>query len=388
MEENNYSHIFNHLGEERENYFNAVAPPIIMSSNFCYKTIEDFRNAALNEKENPLYSRGNNPTIQMLCDKVAALEGAEDALITSSGSAAVALAVMSCLKAGDHVVSISKPYSWSKKLLSEYLTKFGVSVTFCNGNTAEDYEAVTQDNTKLYFMESPNSWTFETQDLEGIANAAKKRGIKTIIDNSYCTALCQRPMDFGIDLVVYSATKYYAGHSDTVCGIIAGNKEDIAKIFRDEFMTLGAIISPFNAWLMLRSLRTLEIRVEKSAQNAQKVINYLLNHKGVAEIYYPHHPKKKDKWAEKYMKMPMGMFSFELNTKDEKQISTFCESLKLFLMAVSWGSYESLIMPFLAVSGYQKVQYYPLNLIRVSIGLENADDLIADLKQAFEKAGF
>jgi cystathionine beta-lyase/cystathionine gamma-synthase len=379
------SFILNQLGEHRNEYSNAVTPPMINSSNFCFPTVHEMRIAVADEENNALYTRGKNPTTDILNQKLAALEGTDAALTVSSGSAAVSMAVLSIVKSGDHIVCIQNPYSWTMRLFSEYLQRFNISVTYVSGENAESYEKAIQTNTTLFYLESPNSLTFQIQDIQSIANLAKSKGIKTIIDNSYSSPLGTRPKELGIDLIVHAATKYLAGHSDCVAGVIMGNREDISRIFYGEFMTLGAIISPFNSWLLLRSLRTLEIRIERISKTTKKIIEFLNQHEAIEAIYYPHLPSNPDyELACKQMRYPMGLFSILLTTKNEEKIIQFCESLKHFLMAVSWGGYESLIWPAIAYYDIRKGDL-PINLIRVSIGLEKAEDLISDLDQALLK---
>jgi len=379
-----FSFLINQLGEDRTQYFGAVSPPIIASSNFHYRTVAEMAKAVSDEENIPLYTRGNNPTTDILNKKLAALEGTEAAMAVASGSAAVGMAVMSVVKAGDHVVCIQNPYSWTMRLFSEYLHRFGISVTYVSGEDATSYLEATKSNTTLYYLESPNSLTFELQDVASIASAAKEKGITTVIDNSYASPLGMQPAKMGIDLVVHAATKYLAGHSDCVAGAIMGSKAAISKIFYGELMTLGAVISPFNSWLLLRSLRTLEIRIERVSQTTQKVVDFLSNHPGIAKIHYPHLPSHPQfEMAKRDIKIPMGLFSIELATEDPEKITRFCESLRHFLMAVSWGGYESLIWPALAYYDIRKGSL-PVNLIRVSIGLESADDLIADLDQGLK----
>ena len=284
------SQIINELGEDRESYFGAVAPPIIQTSNFAFKNVAQLREAMQDEFAVDLYSRGNNPTVTILRKKIAALDNAEDALVLSSGVAAVFLAVFANVKQGDHIVSVAKPYSWTDKLFNVLLPRFGVTATMIDGTNIENFERAIQPNTKIIFLESPNSFTFELQDLEAVAGLAKSKRLLTIIDNSYCSPLYQRPLDFGIDISVQTATKYLGGHSDVIAGVIAGKKEMIEKIFKSDLLTVGSIISPFNAWLLIRSLRTLEIRLERIAQSTQRVALFMENHPKVEKIYYPFSP--------------------------------------------------------------------------------------------------
>jgi cystathionine beta-lyase/cystathionine gamma-synthase len=371
------SYIINQLGEDRENYYNAVAPPIIQTSNFAYKSVDDFSFAIKNEKDRHIYSRGNNPTVDILAKKMAALEGAEDCLMVGSGAAAISNSIISQIRANDHIVSVKNPYTWANNLMTKILPRFNVETTFVDGTIVENFVNACKPETKLIYLESPNSWTFELQDLENIAKFAKTRGITTIIDNSYCTALCQRPIDFGIDIVIYSATKYYNGHSDVVVGAICGSKEKITQIFHSEYMTFGNILAPQNAWLMLRSLRTLPIRLKQSSETTLKIIDYLNNSDKIEQIWYPYSKTGQQfELAQKQMKMPMGMFTVALKNKNVNAIKKFCESLQNFLIAVSWGGHESLIMPKCAFVEANDPQ---ANMIRFYIGLEEANVLLEDI---------
>ncbi len=381
------SHILNHLGEDREQYYGAVAPPVFQTSNFAFRTVAEMREKLTKELENPFYTRGYNPTVASLRKKVAALEGTEDALVFSSGSAAVAAAVMSVVKAGDHVVSVKKPYSWTSNLISKYLAKYGVTHTFVDGGEAANFEKAIQENTKLIYLESPNSLTFEMQDIEAVAKIAKAKGITTIIDNSYNSPLNQNPVKMGVDIVVHSGTKYISGHSDVVCGVVCTTHERIMKMFAEEYMTIGSIISPNDAALILRGLRTLELRVNKSADSAKKVADFAEKHPKIKTVYYPFSSKNPQlSLAQKQMKQGGGLLSIVLDVKEEKQMEVFCDNLKRFLMATSWGGYESLVFPLCALAASKSFENpLPWNMVRLYIGLEDPDLLIADLKQALDK---
>ena len=195
------SFILNELGEERNNYFNAVSPPIIQSSNFSFNTVDEMRNAMADEFGNNLYSRGQNPTLTILRKKLAALDGAEDALLFTSGIGAISVPLLTLLKTGDHVVAIENPYSWTLKLFNDLLPKFGVTTTFINGCDFDNFQKAIKPQTRLIYLESPNSYSFELQDIKKVADLAREKGIMTMIDNSYCTPLFQQPIAMGIDLV-------------------------------------------------------------------------------------------------------------------------------------------------------------------------------------------
>jgi len=382
------SYIINILGEERENYYNAVAPPIIQTSNFSFNSIEDLRKALQDESSTSLYTRGINPTVEILRKKVAALDDAEDALVFSSGVTAIFMAVFPNVKSGDHIVSVAKPYSWTTKLFNNLLPRFDVTCTMIDGTKLENFENAIQPNTKIIFLESPNTLTFELQDLEAVAKLAKSKGIITIIDNSYCSSLYQKPINMGIDLVMQTATKYTGGHSDTVAGILCGSKEMIQKIFISDFLNVGAIISPFNAWLLLRSLRTLDIRLQKIFKTTKEVVAAIDNHPAISRIIFPFHPSfPQYELAKKQMLDAGGLFTLILNVKSIAEIEKFCENLNRFLVAVSWGGHESLVFPTCA--GIRKEDFDPSNenhrMVRVYIGLEDSEPLIADMLQSLDK---
>jgi len=382
------SRIINHLGENREEYYMAATPPIVASANFCFHTVDEMREGLAHESEIPFYTRGNNPTTNVLQKKMAALEGTEECLVFASGSAAVSAAVMANVQQGDHIICVKKPYSWTNKLLNLYLPRFGVTATMVDGTLPENFETAIQPNTKIIILESPNSWTFELQDVPAIAAIAKKHGITTIMDNSYCTPINHKPADYGIDIICHSATKYISGHSDVVAGILCCSKEMYQKIFATEFMTLGGVISPFNSSMLLRGLRTLPIRLKQVAESTMPVVEFLESHPMVDKVFYPFIPSHPQyELAKKLIKNPGGQFSITLKTEDPKQIETFCNSLELFLMACSWGGFESLIFP--AITLYSSENYQtkdlPINMIRFYVGLDDKDELIADLKQAFDK---
>lgn len=344
------------------------------------------RHALKNESSVPFYTRGTNPTITLLQEKIAALEGAEACLAFASGSAAVAAAIMANVQAGDHVICVQKPYSWTFKLLTLLLPRYGVETTFVDGTDIHNFEKARTEKTKLVYLESPNSGTFELQDLEKTGKWAKEKGLVSVIDNSYCSPYFQKPISLGIDITVHSATKYLAGHSDAVAGVVCGTKAMMEKVFASEFMTLGGIISPFNAWLLIRGLRTLEIRLERSNNTGMELVDWLANHPKIEKIYYPFHPSfPQYELAQKQMKGCGGMFTVVLKAESITQVEKFCNALKYFLMAVSWGGYESLIYPFctqIDSSNYSRPGI-DFRMIRFYVGLESLNNLKKDIENAF-----
>lgn len=381
------SYILNHLGEERDEYYGSVAPPIFQTTNFCFKTVSEMRQKLTRELETPFYTRGYNPTVATLRMKLAALEKAEDAIVFSSGSAAVAAAVMSIVKGGDHVICVQKPYSWTGNLLTKYLVKYGVTTTFVDGSDPVNFEKSIKENTKLIYLESPNSLTFEMQDIAEITKIAKEKNITTIVDNSYNSPLNQNPIEMGADLVLHSGTKYINGHSDVVCGVVCGSKARIMKMLAEEYMTIGSCISPQDAGLILRGLRTIELRVNQSAASTKKVADFLENHPKIKQLNYPFSSSNPQlELAKKQMKQGGGLLSISINAENEAGVERFCNSLQRFLMATSWGGYESLIFPLCALAASKSFENpLPWNMVRLYIGLEDADLLIEDLKQALDK---
>lgn len=386
--EQDLSHILNQLGEAREHWMGAVSPPLYQTSNFAFPDVAGLRESLQKEQSIPVYSRGQNPTVAILREKMAALEGTEDALIFASGSAAIAAGVMANVKKGDHVLSVAKPYSWTQKLLEQILADFGVSHTYIRGIRPEEFEEALRPNTRLIYLESPNSFTFDLQDLQAVAELARQKGILTMIDNSYSSPLYQNPSDYGIDLVAHSASKYISGHSDTVAGILCGSRSMMEKVFYGPYMTLGGIIAPFNAWLLLRGLRTLEIRLERSSTTAEWLLSQLENHPKIEHIYYPHHSSHPQfSLAKEQMKKAGGLFTLALKADQMEEIERFCNRLKRFLIAVSWGGHESLVFP--ACAAYSGGGYQPedLNwkLVRFYAGLEAPASLLEDILQALDE---
>lgn len=381
----NLSEILMHLGEDRENYYNAVSPPIIQSSNFAFPTLDSFRKAVSNESQEHIYTRGNNPTVAILRKKIAALEKAEDALILGSGAAAVAAAVIANVKAGDHIVCVDNPYSWTKALLNNFLSRFGVTHTYVDGTSMAAIEAAIQPNTALLYLESPNSLLFDLQDLKACADLAKKHSIITCIDNSYASPIYQNPINLGIDIVIHSGTKYLNGHSDVVCGTICSSKAMIEKIFHCEYMTLGAIISPHDAMLIIRGLRTIELRLKRHNETAWELAKRLEAHPKVTSVLHPFLDTfPQQELAKRQMRGCGGLFSIYLNTDDFSKAEAFFEKINRFLLAVSWGGHESLIMPstaFYKIPG-KPDSPVPFNLVRLYIGLEDVEFLWEDLEQA------
>jgi cystathionine beta-lyase/cystathionine gamma-synthase len=384
------SYVINELGEDRERYFNAVAPPIMQTSNFRVEKVDQLKALFEDEYSGYLYSRGLNPTVEILRQKLAALDGAEDCLVFNSGAAAIFAAVLANVKAGDHIVSVSRPYTWAQRMFDVILPRFGVTTTYVDGTRIENFERAILPATRLIYLESPNSWDYKLQDLAAVAELARAEGILTIVDNSYCTPLYQRPIALGIDISMQTATKYIGGHSDTVGGVLTGSRENMKKIFDSEYLNIGSGIQPFNAWLLIRGLRTLPARLERISRTTRQVAAWLKGHPRVERILFPlDETFPQYALACRQMQGACGLLSFVMAAGSRAEIVRFCESLRHIFMAVSWGGHESLILPKCA--GLTADEFDAANsehrMLRLYTGLEDAAYIIDDLGQAFTAAG-
>ena len=367
--------------------FSGMVPALYQTSLFTFGSFSEMRSTLQGENERYIYTRGRNPTVQAFEEKVAQIEGAQAACAFSSGMAAIAASVLANVHGGDRIVCVRHVYPDAYKLLTRFLPKFGVYTDFVDGT---DTEAVISnlDGAKLLYLESPTSLTFELQDVATLTQAARERGVTTILDNSWATPLFQTPLEHGVDLVVHSASKYLSGHSDVVAGILLGSREVISKVRDSELMILGGKLSPFEAWLLLRGLRTLPLRLEQHHRSALEVARYLKAQDSVARVHYPgleSHPQHT--LYQRYFSGSSGLLSFELT--DERNVEPFVDALRLFRLGVSWGGYESLVYPALlghltggddsAIRAFN----IPRTLIRLHVGIEHVNDLITDLSGAF-----
>lgn len=389
MHPTDLSYILNHLGEDRSKYFDAVIPPIVQSAIFAHPNVATMRARIADEFAEHVYTRGLNPTVEIVAKKIAALEGAESCLMFGSGAAAMAAGVLAWVRAGDEVLCVDKPYAWTRTLVRKHLPQFGVSTRLIDAREPAQVAQAISERTRLIILESPNSLTFEQQDLAAIATLARARGIRTVLDNSYATPLGQQALALGIDLVAHSATKYLNGHSDVVAGALCGSEALMREVFAGPFMTLGGILSPHDAWLVLRGLRTLPVRLRQIAETTNEVIAALAGHPKVARIYSPQ-VTTDPQWqlGQRQLRHGNGLFSIELRVTDIAGVERFVDGLRRFLIAASWGGYESLVFPVCGVRDWPALNFpasVPVGLVRFSIGLESADVLIADLQQALDQ---
>ncbi|MCR4401493.1 MAG: aminotransferase class I/II-fold pyridoxal phosphate-dependent enzyme [Firmicutes bacterium] len=377
-----------HIGEEPGTYLNAVVPPLFQTSLFVYDSYEDLDEAFGNREHHFIYTREQNPTVELTASKIADLEGAEAGKLFGSGMAAISSTILSQVGSGDHIVCVKSAYGPAMSFLRGWLPRFGVTTTFVDGKDAAEFEAAIRPETKLIYLESPTSIIFELQDLRAVSAIAKEHGIVTAIDNSWATPVFQRPIEFGIDLVIHSASKYLGGHSDIVAGVVVGRKALVDKIAANERVLLGGILGPFEAWLLLRGLRTLDVRLRRHEQNAMKVAQFLAAHPKVARVNYPGLPSYPQReLAVSQMSGSSGLMSIVIDT-DSEGVRRFVNGLTLFGLGVSWGGFESLAWaPIISMAKEQpeavwKAAGVEPALVRLAIGLEDADDLISDLDTA------
>ena len=387
---NNLETILAHYGEERDKHNGAIVPPIYQNTLFAFESWDHIDNAFSDPINNNIYTRGNNPSVSIVEKKLAKIAGGEKARLFSSGMAAISSAIMSCVKANCHVITLRNIYGPAMNFLDNYLRdKFNVDVTFVSGESVEEIKNAIKENTTLIYLESPSSAVFSMQNLKAIADLAKKHNIKTIVDNTWATPIFQKPLELGIDLEVHSCSKYLGGHSDIIAGVIIGSAKDIDSIYQNEFLLFGAKMAPFEAWLLMRSLRTLPMRMEKHQSNALKVANFLENHPKIKSVNYPglkSHPQFE--LGKEQMKGYSGLMSFVIDSEELKDIKNFVNALEHFSIGVSWGGHESLIhAPAISYLKEMTPEQFKstglsLGVMRVSIGLEHVDDLIEDLNQA------
>lgn len=381
--------ILTHYGEDLSEQKNAITPPIYMNSLHTFNNITEYYKKETRAPGQYFYGRVDNPTTIIAEKKIAALENGKHALVFSSGMAAATTAVQSVIKSGSHIICVKNAYSVLVSFIEDYLVKkFNVSVTYVNGENTEEVINAINDQTDLIILESPVSLVFSVQDIRAITKVARKRNIKTYIDNSYCTPLYQKPLDMGVDIVMHTASKYLGGHSDIIGGALVTNDTELFNTMHYMREMCGGILGPQEAFLLIRGMRTLEVRVKQHSQTALEVATFLENNPLVSKVYYPglkSHPQYD--LIQSQQLGSTGLLSFELVTDDENKIVTFVDALKVFKIGVSWGGFESLVCtPMLMHTDDEaKLSGCRRGIIRIHCGLEGSHNLIEDLKQAMEK---
>jgi cystathionine beta-lyase/cystathionine gamma-synthase len=376
-----------HFEDDRERFEGAVVPPIFQNTLFTYSTFDILTDALQSEHSFYVYGRGTNPTVEIVEKKIAALERGEACKCFSSGMAAVSAAIINSVKSGDHVLCVSNLYYSTMELL-KYFGKFNISHSVIYSTKIEDIKQAIQPNTKMIYLESPTDITFRVVNLDEVVKLAKSLGIRTIIDNTWATPLFQKPLTKGIDIVVHSASKYLGGHSDVLGGVIVTSKENMKTIFRKEYLLMGAAMPPNEASLLLRGLRTLPFRMLGHQENAIKVAEFLSKHPKVERVNFPGLSTHPDyQLAKSQFTGFSGLMSIEFKEANFNHVKTIINKTKIFKIGVSWGSFESLILSPNLGNNEGKLVKEHINpgTIRLAVGLENAEALIDDLKQALSE---
>lgn len=379
--------ITSHYGEEYEHYYNAIVPPIFMNSLNVFETLDDYFDFDRRDKHKYCYGRVQNPTVRILEDKMAALEHGVGALAFASGMAAATTAVLTVVKHGSHVVCVRNAYGPLVDFLSGYCKEhMNVDTTFVPGDKAEDFLDHVTDATDLIVLESPSSVVFSLQDIRKVSEIAQAHNAKIYIDNTYSTPFYQKPLEMGADIVMHTTSKYIGGHSDLIGGVLVAKEEEMMKKLTANRELLGGIVGPMEAWLMLRGLRTMKVRIDQHQKVAMAVAEFLERHPKVRKVNYPglaSHPQHE------LMKLQQtgntGLLSFEVDGTVE-QAAKLAESLKIFKIGVSWGGFESLVfLPCMRMTEEeaQRKEGCSNNIIRIHCGLEGTEALISDLEQAF-----
>ncbi len=372
-----------HEGDDPETRLGAVNPPIYHASTFTFPTMQTFLDGMAGQGERYIYSRNGNPTVAALEQKLAMLEGADHAIATASGMGAITAAILASVTGGEHALVVDSCYGPTRRFMDEVMAPLGVETTYYHP-LVDDLALLWRPNTRLVYLESPGSLCFHIQDVARLAAQARERGATTLIDNTWATPLYQQPHSLGVDLVVHTGSKYLGGHSDVVMGVVTCAQDRYPPL-RGVASLLGATLGPAEAYLVLRALRTLPLRLAQHQAGALSVARWLQAQPQVRRVLHPGLPDfPRHDLARRQMSGWSGLFSFELHPPAmPAQRHRFVDALQLFGIGVSWGGYESLIIPLLAQDPVIAARHARLGLsddcYRVSIGLEAPEDLMADL---------
>jgi O-succinylhomoserine sulfhydrylase len=365
--------------------------PLFLTSSFCFDNTEEMRAAFADETDDNIYSRFSNPNVKEFVDRICILEGAEAGYATASGMSAIFASFMALMKKGDHLLSCNSIFGSTHTVITKFLGRYGIEYSYVPANKPEEWERSIKPNTKMIYLETPTNPGLDIIDLELVSALAKKHNLILNVDNCFATPVSQRPIEFGADLVVHSATKWIDGQGRVLGGVVAGKKELIHDIYLFCRST-GPAMSPFNAWLLSRSLETLDVRMERHAANALKIAEALKNHPKISCTRYPflpNHPQYKT--AKKQMRDGGGIVCFELKGGIESG-RKFLDALEMLTLTANLGDSRSIAShpastthAKLTEEERQAVNITP-GLIRISVGLEHADDTLNDILQALEKA--
>lgn len=380
-----------HVGSDPCPVTGALVSPIYQTSTYTYENTEEAGKIFSGEKFGYLYGRDHSPTEYQLEEKIAALEGGEDCKAFASGMAAIAATMFALLEAGDHVICTDVVYGGTYGLFTKIFSKYKVDVTFVDTSDVAAVEKAVRKNTKLVYVETPANPTLKLTDLAKVSALCRSFGLKLVVDNTFMTPYFQRPIEFGADLVIHSATKYLSGHGDAIAGAVVGPREFIKEGLHQPVTKIGALISPFTAFLIRRGIQTLPLRMEKHNANAMKVAEYLSSHPKIERVNYPGLPSHpQHELAEKQMSGFGGLISFEVKGGLEKA-RAFVDGLEMIRLAVSLGDVGSLIQHPASMTHksvppeVRRATGITDGLIRISCGIEDVEDIIADIDQALSR---
>ncbi len=375
-----------HAGEDHFHQAAAVGVPIVRTSNFTFASTEEMKRWSEGKSSAYIYTRNGNPTLAVAEQKLAALEGAEAAVVAASGSAVISGALLSLLRAGDEVIATRPLYGGSYRLMRDIFPKYGIGVRFAEADLA-GIARMAGPRTKVLYVETPTNPSLRLVDLRKAAAFAREWGLVSMVDNTFASPVLQKPLALGVDLALHSGSKYLSGHSDVIAGAAAGSAVLIRRV-RSMIAQLGGSMDPEAAFLMIRGMKTLAVRMERQCQTAQRLAQFLARHPRVAQVHYPGLPSHPDhRLARRQMKGFGGMISFELKG-GLAAARRFCDRVRVFLLAGSLGGAESLVvLPIytshtnMSVEELRACGVEP-GTVRVSVGLEDAEDLMDDLRQA------
>lgn len=379
-----------HEGYEDKDHHGSLTVPLYQTSTFSFETASQGEDRFSGAEEGNIYSRLGNPTVRVLEERMTALENGEGTLAFGSGMAAVSAILVHLTKSGDHILCSRGIYGCTFGLLGIMEKKYNIKHDLIRMATEEEIEHAVKPETVCIYLETPINPTMELVDLQAVVNVAKRHGLRVVVDNTFSSPYLQTPFDFGVDFVLHSATKYINGHGDVIGGLLTGtNKEEIESIRKTVQKDFGGIMSPFDAWLLIRGLKTLSVRMERHSSNAEKLITYLKGQPLVEEIFYPFDPDNSQyDLAQRQMRAGGGIISFTVKGgKEAAQL--FMDSLSLIKIAVSLGDAETLIQhpATMTHSGIPEQERLRMgiteSLLRLSVGLEHAGDLINDMDAAF-----
>lgn len=380
-----------HDGYDPEDMMGSVSPPLFQTASFVFESAEQGERRFLGNEEGYMYSRLGNPTVEALERKIAALENGEKGLAFSSGMAAISAVLIAMTKANDHILCSPGLYGGTFGLLQLLKEKYNITHQFSNMKSKEEVIKQINEQTALIYVETPSNPAMRLIDLQMVTDVAKEYGIPVVVDNTFSSPYLQRPLDLGCDVVVHSATKYLGGHGDVIAGLVVGKKDLMETVKKAGQQSVGSVLAPFHAWLLMRGLKTLPVRLDRHSDNAEYIFEKLKQHPKVAHVYYPNDPEHPDyAICKKQMKRGGGMISFEIyGTKQDVQ--KMLNQLSFIRLAVSLGDTETLIQhpatmthASMSEAARQKMGITE-QMIRLSVGLESAIDIWEDLKQALDQ---